>query len=109
MRSIRHIPSSKATVRTSTARAREDEDRLRRRAGFVVVGCFILAIGVTIAVWLVLGQSILKRLGALRQGALSVSAGLALAGQAAERGRAQTQTTELRGSPPLSVAFSCSR
>jgi two-component system NtrC family sensor kinase len=56
-------------------RARQDEERLRRRAGFVVVGCFILAIGVTIAAWLVLGQSVLKRLGELRQGALSVSAG----------------------------------
>jgi two-component system NtrC family sensor kinase len=56
-------------------RAREDEERLRQRAGFVVVGCFILAIGVTIAAWLVLGQSVLKRLGELREGALAVSAG----------------------------------
>jgi signal transduction histidine kinase len=55
--------------------ALEMETAVRHQAVRVVLGCFALAIAVTVAVWLLIGQSVLKRILALRNGALRLAAG----------------------------------
>lgn len=55
--------------------ARRAAERLRKRAAVLVVGCFILAIAVTGAAWLIIGQSVLKRLYQLQRGASQLAAG----------------------------------
>ncbi|MFZ5894713.1 MAG: ATP-binding protein [Myxococcota bacterium] len=51
------------------------EERLGRDAAVLVIGCFALAIVVTGAGWLVIGQSILRRLSDLRAAALKLASG----------------------------------
>jgi signal transduction histidine kinase len=55
--------------------ALEMEERVRHYALRVVLCCFGLAIGVTVATWLLFGQSVLKRILELRKGALAVAGG----------------------------------
>ncbi|MES1174973.1 MAG: HAMP domain-containing sensor histidine kinase [Myxococcales bacterium] len=55
--------------------ARLAAERLRKRAAMLVIGCFILAIAVTGAAWLIIGQSVFKRLYQLQRGASQLSAG----------------------------------
>jgi two-component system, NtrC family, sensor kinase len=51
------------------------EEQLGRHAAILVIGCFVLAIVVTGAAWLVIGQSVLRRLSELRHGALQLAGG----------------------------------
>lgn len=74
----RVVNLSEALNRKLEARAMdasETEERLGRNAAVLVIGCFTLAIVVTAAGWLVIGQSILRRLSELRAGALTLAGG----------------------------------
>jgi two-component system, NtrC family, sensor kinase len=51
------------------------EEGLRRYAVRVVLCCFGLAIAVTVAAWVLIGQSVLRRILELRKGALALAAG----------------------------------
>lgn len=51
------------------------EAALRRRAVGTVLGCFALAIVVTVAAWLLIGQSVLLRIEELRKGAQQLAEG----------------------------------
>jgi signal transduction histidine kinase len=55
--------------------ALEMEESVRRQAVRVVLCCFGLALAVTVAAWLLIGQSILRRILELRSGALALAAG----------------------------------
>jgi len=60
------------------SRAMEAGDReqmLSRLAAVRVIGCFVLAILVAAATWLVIGRSVLRRLDELRRGALVLARG----------------------------------
>jgi two-component system NtrC family sensor kinase len=55
--------------------ALEMEEGMRQYAGRVVLCCFGLAIAVTAAAWLLVGQSVLRRILELREGALLLAGG----------------------------------
>jgi signal transduction histidine kinase len=67
-----------ALNRKLESRAMEAGDReqmLSRLAAVRVIGCFVLAILVAAATWLVIGRSVLRRLDELRRGALVLARG----------------------------------
>lgn len=55
--------------------ALEMEEGVRHYAVRVVLCCFGLAIGVTVVAWLLIGQSVLRRILELRKGALAIAGG----------------------------------
>jgi two-component system, NtrC family, sensor kinase len=63
------------TLEARAMRANEREQMLSRYAAVLVIGCFILAIVVAATTWLVIGRSVLSRLGELRRGALILAQG----------------------------------
>jgi signal transduction histidine kinase len=74
----RVVSLSEALNRKLEERAMEAsaiEERLGRDAAVLVIGCFATAILGTAAGWLVIGQSILRRLSDLRAGALKLAGG----------------------------------
>jgi two-component system NtrC family sensor kinase len=56
-------------------RAVQLEARLRQRTVRYVLGCFVLAILVTAGAWFLIGQSLLRRISELRDGALRLAGG----------------------------------
>ncbi|HET9959192.1 MAG TPA: ATP-binding protein [Polyangiaceae bacterium] len=62
-------------LETRAIRAGHAKEQLGRRAALVVIACFGLAIAVTGVAWMIIGQSLLRRLSVLRTAAIELSGG----------------------------------